>query len=150
MGLFTGIQISSSALTAQRLRMDIISNNIANEGTTRSGQLGADGLPIPYRREYPIFQSGTSFADYLRDSSSKNGSPGVKVGSIREDRSPFPLVHNPNHPDANAEGYVRMPNVNTLQEMVDLIGASRAYEASISALNTAKEMSIRAIDIGRR
>jgi flagellar basal-body rod protein FlgC len=149
MGLFTGIEISSSALTAQRLRMDIISNNIANEGTTRSGQVDSNGRPVPYRREYPVFEAGVSFTTYLKGLGIRDATPGVKVKAIVEDNSPFPLIYKPNHPDADPEGYVKMPNVNVMQEMVDLIDASRAYEASISALNAAKEMSIRAIDIGK-
>ncbi|MDD2556441.1 MAG: flagellar basal body rod protein FlgC [Syntrophaceticus sp.] len=152
MGMFTGIEISSSALTAQRLRMDIISNNIANQGTTRSGQLDADGMPLPHRREFPVFEAGVSFSSYLKESGAgleTDNKPGVRVTAILEDNAPFPLIYNPGHPDADADGYVRMPNVDVMQEMVDMIGASRAYEASISALNASKDMSIRAIEIGR-
>jgi flagellar basal-body rod protein FlgC len=151
MGLFTGIEISASGLTAQRLRMDIISNNIANVETTRSGQVDANGQPVPYRREYPVFTAG-SFASYLQrgaDSSDASGQQGVRVTEIAEDQSAFPLKYDPSNPDADADGYVKMPNVNTLQEMVDMIDASRAYEANISALNASKEMCSRALDIGR-
>lgn len=152
MGLFTGIEISSSALTAQRLRMDIISNNIANQGTTRSGQLDAEGRPLPYRREYPVFEAGVSFRSFLKEPGTGLGidnKPGVRVTAILEDDASFPLVYNPDHLDADADGYVRMPNVDVMQEMVDMIDASRAYEASISALNASKDMSVRAIEIGR-
>ncbi len=148
MGLFTGMEISGSGLTAQRLRMDIISNNIANQGTTRSGQVDANGKPIPYRREYPIFQSGAPFSQFLENAGA-GPEPGVSVATIEQDSSPFPMVYNPSHPDANAQGYVEMPNVNLTQEMVDMIDASRAYEANISALNATKEMCSKALTIGQ-
>ena len=150
MGLFTGMDISGSGLTAQRLRMDIISNNIANQGTTRSGQVDANGKPIPYRREYPIFQSVAPFSQYLENAGEgTDPDAGVEVTAIAQDSSPFPMVYNPGHPDANAQGYVQMPNVNVTQEMVDMIDASRAYEANISALNASKEMCTKALSIGQ-
>ncbi len=148
MGLFTGMEISGSGLTAERLRMDIISNNIANQGTTRSGQVDANGKPIPYRREYPIFQAGAPFSQFLANAG-EGTEPGVSVAAIAQDSSPFPMVYNPNDPDANAQGYVQMPNVNLTQEMVDMIDASRAYEANISALNATKEMCSKALSIGQ-
>ncbi len=151
MGLFTGIDISGSGLTAQRLRMDIISDNIANANTTRSGQVDANGKPIPYRREFPIFEA-KPFAQFLQSvdgSIESGGSPGVSVTGIAEDNSPFPQVYNPDHPDANSQGYVQMPNVNIQQEMVDMIDASRSYEADISALNASKDMSTSALNIGK-
>lgn len=147
MGLFTGIEISGSGLTAQRLRMDVISDNIANSGTTRSGNVDADGRPMPYRRELPVFES-MPFNLFLQSATS-GVSHGVRVAAIVEDNSPFPMVYNPNHPDANPQGYVQMPNINTTQEMVDLIDASRSYEANISAMNASKEMCTRALDIGK-
>ncbi len=149
MGLFTGMEISGSGLTAQRLRMDIISNNIANQGTTRSGQVDANGKPIPYRREFPIFQAGAPFSQFLDDAGAGTEPEGVTVTAIAEDNSPFPMVYNPSHPDANAQGYVQMPNVNLTQEMVDMIDASRAYEANISALNATEEMCSKALSIGQ-
>jgi flagellar basal-body rod protein FlgC len=148
MGLFTGMEISGSGLTAQRLRMDLISNNIANQDTTRSGQVDANGKPLPYRREYPIFQAGTPFSQFLANAGGGT-QPGVSVATIAQDSSPFPMVYNPSHPDANAQGYVQMPNVNLTQEMVDMIDASRAYEANISALNATKEMCSKALSIGQ-
>jgi flagellar basal-body rod protein FlgC len=148
MGLFTGMEISGSGLTAERLRMDIISNNIANQGTTRSGQVDANGKPIPYRREYPIFQAGAPFSQFLENAGAGTES-GVSVVDIAQDNSPFPMVYNPSDPDANAQGYVQMPNVNLTQEMVDMIDASRAYEANISALNATKEMCSKALSIGQ-
>ena len=148
MGLFTGMEISGSGLTAERLRMDIISNNIANQDTTRSGQVDANGVPIPYRREYPIFQAGAPFSQFLENAGA-GAEPGVSVVDIAQDNSPFPMVYNPSDPDANAQGYVQMPNVNLTQEMVDMIDASRAYEANISALNATKEMCTEALSIGQ-
>ncbi|MGD0152363.1 MAG: flagellar basal body rod protein FlgC [Thermacetogeniaceae bacterium] len=145
------MEISGSGLTAQRLRMDIISNNIANAGTTRSGNIDANGRPLPYRREFPVF-AAVAFNQLLQSAESNTASsavPGVRVTAIAEDNSPFPMVYNPNHPDANAQGYVQMPNVNTAQEMVDMIDASRSYEANISALNASKEMCTHALDIGK-
>jgi flagellar basal-body rod protein FlgC len=149
MGLFTGIEISGSGMTAQRLRLDIISNNIANEETTRSGQVDVNGKPIPYRRQFPIFASGGSFADFMAMTDGGANQSGVRVTAVKEDSSPFPMVYNPNHPDANAQGYVQMPNVNVMQEMVDMIDASRAYEANISSLNASKDMCSKALAIGK-
>jgi flagellar basal-body rod protein FlgC len=148
MGLFTGIEISGSGLTAQRLRMDAISNNIANQDTTRSGEVDAEGRPVPYRREYLVFEAGLPFRQFLKGAVAGKR-PGVQVQAIVQDDSPFNMVYNPDHPDADAQGYVRMPNVNMMQEMVDLIDASRAYEANVSALNATKDMCSKALDIGR-
>ncbi len=148
MGLFTGIEISGSGLTAQRLRLDVIANNIANAETTRSGQVDQNGRPIPYRCKRVVFEANNAdFGAVMRGVANSWG--GVRVKEIVEDQSPFPLVYNPDHPDANPQGYVLMPNVNVLQEMVDLISASRAYDANVTALNASKEMCTRALDIGR-
>ncbi|MGB9791397.1 MAG: flagellar basal body rod protein FlgC [Thermacetogeniaceae bacterium] len=149
MGLFTGLEISGSGLTAQRVRMDVIASNIANAETTRSGQVDQNGRPIPYRCKRVVFEANNvDFNAVLNGFINSWG--GVKVKEITEDPSPFPMVYNPDHPDANAEGYVMMPNVNVVQEMVDLIDATRAYEANVTALNASKEMCNRALDIGRR
>ncbi len=148
MGLFTGIEISGSGLTAQRLRLDVIAGNIANAETTRSGQVDQNGRPIPYRCKRVVFEANNvDFGAVMRGVANSWG--GVRVKEIVEDQSPFPLVYNPDHPDANPHGYVLMPNVNVLQEMVDLISASRAYDANVTALNASKEMCTRALDIGR-
>ncbi|AFV11302.1 flagellar basal-body rod protein FlgC [Thermacetogenium phaeum DSM 12270] len=146
MGLFTGFQISGSGLTAQRLRLDVIAGNIANAETTRSGEVDADGRPLPYRRKMVVLEAGRPFDYYL----GKKDPCGVRVRGIVEDAAPPRLVYNPDHPDADPQGYVRMPNVNVLEEMVDLIDATRAYEANVAALNATKEMCLRALDIGRR
>lgn len=147
MGLFSSIDISSSGLTAQRLRMDIISNNIANVNTTRSKN------GEPYRRQIPVFQergSGIQFKDILLQKEADNQiQKGVRVVAIKEDQSPFKLVYNPDHPDANEDGYVKMPNVDIIREMVDLISASRAYEANVTAINSSKNIFLKALEIGR-
>lgn len=148
MGLFDAINISASGLTAQRLRMDIIANNIANANSTRTESGG------PYQREIPIFMAKGKDTFYHRMKSSIEGAGtdftgGVRVVGIVKDTSPFPLVYDPQNPDANAEGYVQMPNVNIVNEMVDLISATRSYEANVTAIDAAKQMATKAFDIGR-
>lgn len=170
MGLFGAIDISASGLTAQRLRLDLIANNVANINTTRTGQMTPGGNPIPYRRQVAVFvprPAETSFAETLNQalqgksvnlklpSVSANGN-GVQVQAVTEDPAAFRLEYNPDSPDAarTAEngipvGYVRLPNVNIVTEMVDMISASRAYEANITALNASKSMMSKALEIGR-
>ncbi|MBM7540566.1 flagellar basal body rod protein FlgC [Amphibacillus cookii] len=152
MSIFNGINTSGSALTAQRLRMDTISSNIANAETTRA-TINEDGEFEPYRRKTVSFQEqGQSFANQLsrvRGRQGNAGSNGVKVASINEDEEPFVMVYNPSHPDANDEGYVEMPNVDPLQEMVDLMSSTRSYEANVTALNANKGMLMKALEIGR-
>ncbi len=131
--------ISASGMTAERLRMDTIANNLANANTTRT----ADGGP--YRRQVPVFAARET-AVLARPGGFAGG---VRVLGIRHDPSPPRMVYDPAHPDANEEGYVAMPNVDVVREMVDLITASRAYEANVTAFNTAKSMAMRALDIGR-
>ncbi|NLY54213.1 MAG: flagellar basal body rod protein FlgC [Firmicutes bacterium] len=137
--------ISASGLSAQRLRMDIIADNLANAQTTRPAS------ETPFRRRYPIFapKETTSFAAALRRSSDRL-SQGVRVVAIVEDNhTPGELVYDPGHPHADEQGYVRMPNVNTVREMVQMISASRAYEANVTALNATKAMIAKALEIGR-
>ncbi|MGE5614476.1 MAG: flagellar basal body rod protein FlgC [Bacillota bacterium] len=148
MGYFGALDISASALTAQRLRMDTISQNIANAGTTRTDE------GTPYRRRLVIFQerksAGVPFSECLSAVSRERFmGGGVKVAKIVEDESPFKRVYDPGHPDADAEGYVEMPNVDIITEMVNMISASRAYEANVTALNTTKSMALKALEIGR-
>ncbi|MGM0602276.1 MAG: flagellar basal body rod protein FlgC [Bacillota bacterium] len=146
--MFQGIDISASGLTAQRLRMDIISGNIANVETTRTEDGG------PYRRKVPVFQEKLntemgrpkSALSILSDNDSKKG---VEVRDIREDQSPFRMEYRPSHPDADADGYLRLPNVNIMTEMIDMIDASRAYEASVQAISNYKNMAASALDISR-
>lgn len=146
MSMFQPLNISSSALTAGRMKMDIISSNIANATTTR-GKL-VDGEWIPYRRKMvEVEPNGTApFSQFLKNEVGVNG---VKVTRIAEDQSPFQPVYDPAHPDANKDGYVMMPNVDITKEMVDLMSASRAYEANVTAFNVGKTMSLKALDIGR-
>ena len=147
MGLFDAINAAGSALTAERLRMDVTAENLANAQSTR----GADGQP--YRRKDVVLQQrdgGTTFGAALNTAmSSSNGARGVEVAAIVEDPTDFRLVYDPGHPDANAEGYVEMPNVNPVTEMVDLISASRAFEANVTAMQTAKTMFSRTFEILR-
>ncbi len=145
MGMFDSIMISASGLTAEQLRMDVISNNIANVNTTRTPAGGA------YRRQQVVFASRDKqvFMDVLKTKMPEFGGRGVKIVGIKEDRSPLKTVYDPSHPDANKEGFVELPNVNIVKEMVDMIAASRAYEANVTALNAAKTMAVRALSIGR-
>lgn len=152
MSIFHSINTSGSGLTAQRLRMDVISSNIANMDTTRA-TVNENGEYEPYQRKMTVFQQrGEGFSTLLksaRNSQSTRGS-GVRVTEITEDETePFKLVYNPNHPDANEEGYVEMPNVDPLKEMVDMMSATRSYEANVTALNASKTMLMKALEIGR-
>lgn len=151
MSLFAGLHISASALTANRLRMDIISSNIANADTTRGTYV--NGQWIPYHRKVvtmaPI-ENAPSFSSVLGDEMKKGAQgAGVKVTAISEDPAPEKLIYDPSHPDADANGYVHMPNVDLLREMVDLMNASRSYEANVTALNATKAMNMKALEIGR-
>jgi len=141
--------ISASALTAQRLRMDVISSNIANAETTRASM--SNGVAVPYKRKMVVLEPNkTSFSTMLQNQMRGGGSgDGVRVTEIREDQSPFKPVYDPTHPDANAEGYVFMPNVDIAKEMVDMISASRSYEANVTALNSTKAMISKALEIGK-
>lgn len=146
MSFLNSIDISASGLTAQRLRLDVISQNIANVNTTRTENGG------PYRRKAVIFEAknqGQQFAQVLSDSRQAQGKGGVRVSRIEEDNSPFVMRHDPGHPDANEEGYVAMPNVNIVAEMVNMISASRSYEANVTAMNAMKSMAVKALEIGR-
>ncbi|PKM56959.1 MAG: flagellar basal body rod protein FlgC [Firmicutes bacterium HGW-Firmicutes-3] len=147
MSFFSSMNVSASGMTAQRLRMDTISQNIANVNTTR-GENGG-----PYRRKTVVFeeiQSRNNFKGMLNEylnEYSVNG--GVKVSRIIEDNKPPIRAYDPSHPDADDEGYVSMPNVNTIEEMTNLISANRSYEANITAFNASKSMISSALNIGR-
>ena len=145
MGFFDYMDIEASGLTAQRLRLDIISQNMANVNTTRTAEGG------PYKRKTVIFeqmQNENSFSSIL-NKKKQSGVNGVRVARIVEDESQGALVYNPTHPDANAQGYVEMPNVNTVDEMVNMISASRSYEANVTSFNTMKSMFAKALEIGK-
>ena len=142
--MFGAIDAAASGLTAERLRMDVISNNIANVNTTRTKEGGA------YRRQMVVFaprENETSFAQVLSEKIDTGN--GVRVVGITKDNSPTRKVYDPAHPDANKEGYVEMPNVNIVTEMVDMITATRAYEANVTAMNSAKSMALKALEIGK-
>ncbi|WP_166237984.1 flagellar basal body rod protein FlgC [Paenibacillus turpanensis] len=150
MRLTNGFDISASALTAQRLRMDVISSNIANADTTRGKMV--DGKWVPYARKMVAFETKgqSSFASALQNASGReNTGEGVKVTRIVEDATPFKQVYNPLHPDADENGFVMLPNVDVLKEMVDMISATRSYEANVTALNATKGMITKALEIGK-
>ncbi|ASA22267.1 flagellar basal body rod protein FlgC [Paenibacillus donghaensis] len=148
MNFGSSLGISASALTAQRLRMDVISSNIANAETTRASVV--DGKAVPYKRKLVVMETAdqSSFSNILN--SQMNGTQaGVKVSSIINDTSPLKPVYNPGHPDADESGYVYMPNVDMVKEMVDMMSASRSYDANVTMLNASKAMVMKALEIGR-
>lgn len=153
MTIFHGMNTTASALTAQRLRMDVISSNMAGVDTTRAKQV--NGEWEPYRRKTVTMSSAEGkFSNFLNVAMGKSvkgaEGNGVKVSRIKEDNeTPFKLIYNPTHPDANAEGYVQMPNVDPLKEMVDLMSATRSYEANITVFNANKNMLSKALEIGK-
>lgn len=145
MGLFDAIEIAGSGLAAERLRMDVTAGNLANAQTTQ----GANGQP--YRRREVVLQEaqpGQSFGSIL---ASASASPvnGVQVAGVVEDPSPPRKVYDPGHPDADAQGYVTLPNVNPVTEMVDLISASRSYEANVTSMQTAKTLFSKTLELLR-
>lgn len=143
MSFLKSLNISGSGLTAQRFRMDVISENIANIDTTRTEN------GEPYRRKMVVFSSANSFKDMMVRNINEYEPGGVEVTDIVEDQSEFKLVYDPEHPDAGPDGYVRMPNVESLKETADMMEAYRAYQANITALNTIKQMAVKALEIGR-
>jgi flagellar basal-body rod protein FlgC len=152
MKLTNGFDISASALTAQRLRMDVISSNIANADTTR-GKL-VNGKWVPYQRKMVTMQmrEPSPFEKMLNGAMGQGAGAvgeGVKISAITEDQAPFKMAYNPSHPDADENGYVQLPNVDVLKEMVDLMSATRSYEANVTALNASKSMVSKALEIGR-
>ena len=145
----SGFDISASGLTAQRMRMDVVASNIANSEVTR-GKL-VNGKWVPYQRKLVVMETKemSPFEQKLNQALNSHTEQGVKVSKIVGDQTPFKKVYNPTHPDADEQGYVLMPNVDTLKEMVDLIAASRSYEANVTALNASKAMYMKALEIGR-
>lgn len=162
---FNALDISASALHAQRIKMDTVSSNIANVNTTRN----ADGTVGPYRRKEAIFSAvygdtlnpnqantssmgvGVNSEMLLKGNISMNQdyntATGVKIDQITEDQSPFKKVYDPSHPDADKDGYVSLPNVNVVKEMVDMMNASKAYEANLTCIDTTKGMLASAMKI---
>lgn len=149
MKLSNGFETSASALTAQRMRMDVISSNIANAETTRGSFV--NGKFEPYKRKLVVLEPmQQSFSSMLaQQMGGKEKASGVRVARIQEDQTPNKLVYNPTHPDADENGYVHMPNVDVAKEMVDMISASRAYEANVTAINATKAMFVKALEIGK-
>lgn len=137
MNLISGIDITSGALAAQKMRLDIVAQNIANAQTTRT----ADGTP--YKRQIVAFETE------LVKRVGGNSLATVRVAGVTDDRSPGQAVYNPQHPDASADGLVTMPNVNLAYEMVDLITASRAYEANLSVVKSARTLAQKTFEIGK-
>ncbi len=150
MSFYNALNISASGMSAQRLRMDLISQNIANVNTTR------DANGEPYRRQTAVFaeQESNQFGSLLsqattRKNSEKNGS-GVKVTAIVEDHvTAMKTVYDPSHPDADESGYVTYPNVNTVTEMTNLIDATRSFEANVTAFNATKNMLLKGLEVGK-
>jgi flagellar basal-body rod protein FlgC len=132
---FGVFQVSASALAAQRQRMNTIASNMANAHSTRTAEGG------PYRRQDVVFTTDAQ-------ASGQAGLAGVKVSGIVRDESPFKMIYDPGHPDADKDGFVPMPNVNVIEEMVNMMMASRAYEASVSAFNLSKSMFMKTLELG--
>lgn len=151
MSIFHSMDTTGSALTAQRLRMDVISSNMANADTTRAKKV--NGKWVPYtRKTVTLTPKENSFSNYLNVAMSGNGKVGngVKVTSINEDTStPYKLVYDPTNPDADKDGYVQTSNVDPLKEMVNLISATRSYEANVTVFNANKSMLSKALEIGK-
>lgn len=145
MDFFSSMRISASGMTAQQTRQNTISSNLANAETTETEAGG------PYKRRDPVFTAipdREQFGEILAGEMDQHAQA-VQVTEIQEDPRPPRMVYNPKHPHANAEGYVAMPNVNTVEEMANMISASRSYEANVTALNAAKSMAMRALEIGK-
>lgn len=150
MNIFSQLNTTASALTAQRLRMDVISSNMANADTTRA--VFENGEWQPYRRKTVVTEpNGNAFLSHLHRAQGKAASDlsGVKVTEIKEDQTPFKLVFDPEHPDANDQGYVELPNVDPLKEMVDLMSSTRSYEANVTVFNASKDMLMKTLELGK-
>jgi len=143
MDILNTFKISGSAMRAQSQRLDTISSNLANVETTSTPEGG------PYKKKSVFFQSTPmSFQEQL-DGNLRNSTQGVKVTKIIEDQTAPRKAYNPSHPDANVDGYVEMPNINVMEEMVDMMSATRSYQANATAIKSAKRMALKALEIGR-
>jgi flagellar basal-body rod protein FlgC len=142
LGVFSALEVSASGLSAERIRMNTTASNLANARTTRTAQGG------PFRRLDPVFEAVG--LDRLRGlPSMQRGVSLVRVSRIQEDQRPGTMVYEPSHPDANGQGYVTYPNVNAVEEMVNMITATRAYEAGVTSIGSIKQMAQSALQIGR-
>lgn len=142
LSVFSALEVAASGLSAQRVRMNTIASNLANVRTTRTEEGG------PYRRQDPLFEAAP-LNRFRGPTLDERGASTVRVRQIVEDQRPGMLAYEPTHPDANGEGYVEYPNVNAVEEMVNMITASRAYEAGVTSIETIKGMARSAIEIGR-
>ena len=143
MDFFSSMDISASALSAERTRMNLISSNLANVNSTRTAEGG------PYKRKDAIFTATAPAGSFGAALGHATDARRVEVSQIHEDQNPPRMQYEPNHPDADAAGYVAYPNVNVVEEMADMISASRSYEANVTAAQAAKSMAIKTLDIGR-
>ena len=145
MDFFTSLDVSASAMNAERTRMNLISSNLANANATRTPEGG------PYRRKDAVFSAKPVTEPFSTTLGrlQRNQPEGVEVTQIVEDSSPFRRQYDPGHPDADAQGYVTLPNVNVVEEMADMIAATRAYEANVTAAQAAKGMALKTLEIGK-
>ena len=143
MDIFTAIQVSASALSAQRTRLNVISSNLANVGTTRTPEGG------PYRKQDVVFRSSENIFDRQLQGAIQAGVKGVEVAEIRPNDRSFRTIYQPGHPDADANGMLVLPNINVMEEVVDMMTATRTYEANVSAIKSAQRMALKALEIGR-
>ena len=141
MGVFDVLKISASGLKAQRARMEVIAGNLSNIHTTKTEEGG------PYRKKEIVFSTSDVSDEKKFGSLFSRKIEGVKIDSIQESEKEFEKVFDPNHPDADQEGYVMFPNVNLMEEMTDMMAATRAYEANVNVMNTTKEMLIKSLDL---
>ena len=141
--MFKGFQIAASGMQAQRTRLNVVSSNLANASTTRTEEGG------PYKRQRPIFVAAPLDGAQPADNSPEGSLRAVAVQSVERDETEGAMVYDPEHPDADSDGYLRMPNVNMVEEMVDMMTAARSFEANVQAFQTLKEMTQRSMDIGR-
>jgi flagellar basal-body rod protein FlgC len=146
MSLFSALDISASGLTAQRRRIEVISSNLANSNTTKTAEGG------PYRRKDLVFESApvsNPFSSALESEMQNQSEAGVSVIGIYEDSSPFLKRYDPSHPDADAEGFVLLPNISPVEEMVNLLSATRSFEANVQSINAIKEIAQKSLEIGK-
>lgn len=151
MSLFQGFNINASALTANRFRMDVISANIANAETTRATYVNGEWQPYQ-RKMVELKPNGEgTFSSMLQRSLSntQSSTQGVRVSGLKTDQTPFKLAYDPTHPDADQAGYVRLPNVDILKETMDMMSATRSYEANVTAMNATKNIMLKALEIGK-
>jgi flagellar basal-body rod protein FlgC len=146
MSLFSALDINASGLTAQRRRIEVISSNLANANTTRT----AEGTP--YKRKDLVFESASvsdGFGAALNSEMANGGEAGVEIAGIYEDGTQFIRRYEPSHPDADGEGYVLYPNVSPIEEMVNLLSATRSFEANVQSMNAIKELARKSLEIGK-